>query len=130
VGKKANLQRVGLAMDALSRQILTFHVGDRCGQSAHAVWGKNPIKDQEQARFSTDCDEVYKEVSATAQPRAITRLARTTNHVERFHCPLRQRVSRLARATLSFSKKLANHIGAINYFLCDSNLTKCVALPG
>jgi len=31
---------------------------------------------------------------------------------------LRQRVSRLVRATLSFSKKLANHIGAIKYFIC------------
>jgi len=33
------------------------------------------------------------------------------------------------RATLSFSKKLSNHIGAIKYFICDYNLTKCAALP-
>lgn len=31
---------------------------------------------------------------------------------------LRQRVSRLVRETLSLSKKLANHIGAIKYFIC------------
>ncbi|HKH21105.1 MAG TPA: IS1 family transposase, partial [Gammaproteobacteria bacterium] len=43
---------------------------------------------------------------------------------------LRQRVSRLVRATLSFSKKLANHIGAIKYFICDYNLTRRAALPG
>jgi hypothetical protein len=36
----------------------------------------------------------------------------------------------LVRATLSFSKNLANHIGAIKYFICDYNLTKCAALPG
>ena len=41
------------------------------------------------------------------------KLARKKNHVERFNCTLRQRVSRLVRATLSFSKKLSNHIGAI-----------------
>jgi len=29
---------------------------------------------------------------------------------------MRQRVSRLVRDTLAFSKKLANHIGAIKYF--------------
>jgi len=58
-----------------------------------------------------------------------TYLVRKTNHVERFNCTLRQRVSRLVRATLSFSKKLANHIGAIKYFICDYNLTKCAALP-
>ena len=42
---------------------------------------------------------------------------RITNHVEHFNCTLRQRVSRLVRATLSFSKKLDNHIGAIKFFL-------------
>jgi len=38
--------------------------------------------------------------------------------IERFNNTLRQRVSRLVRDTLSFSKKLANHIGAIKYFIC------------
>jgi hypothetical protein len=28
---------------------------------------------------------------------------------------------------LSFSKKLANHIGAIKYFICHYNLTKATA---
>jgi hypothetical protein len=30
---------------------------------------------------------------------------------------------------LSFSKKLANHIGAIRYFICHDNLTRVAALP-
>ena len=62
--------------------------------------------------------------------RIISKLARMTNHVERFNCTLRQRVSRLVRATLSFAKKLSNHIGALKYLMCDDNLTKCAALPG
>jgi hypothetical protein len=41
----------------------------------------------------------------------------------------RQRVSRLVRDTLSFSKKLAHHIGAIKYFICHYNLTRAAALP-
>ena len=130
VGTKANRQWVWIAMDALTRQILAFHVGDRSRQSAHALWGKIPTESQEQAMFYTDCYEVYKGVIPPAQHRAITKLARKTNHVERFNCTLRQRVSRLVRATLSFSKKLANHIGAIKYFICDYNLTKGAALPG
>jgi insertion element IS1 protein InsB len=73
---------------------------------------------------------VYKSVIPPAQHRASTKLSRKTNHVERFNCTLRQRVSRLVRATLSFSKKLANHIGAIKYFICDYNLTRGAALPG
>jgi Transposase DDE domain len=43
------------------------------------------------------------------------------------HNTLRQRVSRLAREALSFSKKLANHIGAIKLFICHYNLTKAAA---
>ena len=40
-----------------------------------------------------------------------------TSYVERFNNTLRQRVSRLVRKTLSFSKSLENHIGAIWYFV-------------
>ena len=130
VGKKANRQRIWIALAADTRQILAFHVGDRSRQSAEALWGKIPQEYQEQARFYIDCYEVYKDVIPSAQHRAITKLARKTNHVERLNCTVRQRVSRLVRATLSFSKKLANHIGAIKYFICDYNLTRCASLPG
>jgi IS1 family transposase len=50
-----------------------------------------------------------------------------TNHIERFNNTLRQRVSRLVRSALSFSKKLSNHIGAIKYFICNYNLLKAKA---
>jgi IS1 family transposase len=130
VGKKANRQWVWLAMDADTRQIIAFHVGDRSRQSAQELWEKIPAVDQEQARFYTACYEAYKGVIPSAQHQALTKLARKTNHIERFNCPLRQRVSRLVRATLSLSKKLSNHMGAIKYFLCDYNLTRRAALPG
>ena len=57
---------------------------------------------------------VYEEVIPAAQHRAINKKARKTNHIERFNNTLRQRVSRLVRSALSFSKKLANHIGSFN----------------
>lgn len=74
--------------------------------------------------------KVHKSVIPAAQHHAINKQARKINHVERVNCTIRQRVSRLVCATLSFSKKLANHIGAIKYFICDYNLTRCAALPG
>jgi len=43
------------------------------------------------------------------------------NHIERFNCTLRQRISHLVRKTLSFSKKLENHIGAIWIFIHHYN---------
>jgi len=36
--------------------------------------------------------------------------------------PFRQRISRLVRSSLSFSKKLDNHVGAIWYFIHNYNL--------
>jgi len=77
----------------------------------------------------TDQYAVYTGVIPAAQHKAITKHARQTNHIERFNNTLRQRVSRLVRETLAFSKKLANHIGAIKYFICHYNLTRTVALP-
>jgi insertion element IS1 protein InsB len=129
VGKKANRHWVWVAMDATTRQVLAFHVGNRSGQSATVLWEKIPTAYQEHAVFYTDHYAVYTGVIPFAQHRAISKLACMTNHVERFNCTLRQRVSRLVRATLSFSKKLSDHIGAIKYFICDYNLTKCAALP-
>src|SRR5262245_19539045 len=95
VGTKANRQWVWIATDAATRQVIAFHVGDRSGQSAKALWKQIPAVYQERARFYTDQYEVYKRVIPSAQHRAITKLARKTNHVERFNCALRQRISRL-----------------------------------
>jgi insertion element IS1 protein InsB len=129
VGKKANRHWVWIALDARTRQIIAFHVGDRSGQSAQALWEKIPAMYQEHAVFYTDHYAAYTEIIPSAQHRAISKLARKTNHVERSNCTLRQRVSRLVHATLSFSKKLSHHLGAIKYFICDYNVTKCAALP-
>jgi insertion element IS1 protein InsB len=129
VGKKANKQWLWIAMDAQTRQVIAFHVGDRSRETAKELWAKIPLGYREQARFHTDQYEAYQGVIPPAQHKAITKKARKTNHVERLNNTLRQRVSRLVRETLSFSKKLANHIGAIKYFICHYNLTKATALP-
>ena len=129
VQKKANKQWIWIAMDATTRQIIAFHVGDRSGESGKALWANIPLVYREQAMFHTDQYEVYKGVMPAERHRAITKKARKTNHIERFNNTLRQRVSRLVRETLSFSKTLANHIGAIKYFICHYNLTRRGALP-
>jgi insertion element IS1 protein InsB len=128
VQKKANKQWIWIAMDAKTRQIIAFHVGDRSRGSAKELWANIPPGYREQATFHTDQYEAYTGVIPAEQHKAITKQARKTNHIERFNNTLRQRVSRLVRETLSFSKKLANHIGAIKYFICHYNLTKA-ALP-
>src|SRR5262245_42217176 len=128
VAKKANKQWVWIAMDKQTRQILAFHVGDRSHESAQQLWANLPAVYREQATFDTDQYAVYTGVIPAAQHKAITKHARTTNHIERFNNTLRQRVSRLVRDTLAFSKKLANHIGTIKYFICHYNVTRAAAL--
>ena len=129
VQKKANKQWVWIAMDAKTRQIIAFHVGDRSHTSAEHLWAKIPQAYRQHATFYTDQYVVYAKVIPAAQHKAISKLARKTNHIERFNNTLRQRLARLVRATLSFSKKVENHIGAIKFFICHYNLEKAGALP-
>ena len=121
VEKKSNKQWVWLAFDPQTRQVLAFYVGDRSRQSARKLWQRIPQSYREQARFSTDDWEAYKGVIPADRHQVCAKGSGHTNAVERFNCTLRQRVSRLVRLSLSFSKKLANHIGAIKYFICHYN---------
>ncbi len=127
VQKKANKQWIWIAMDAKTRQVIAFHVGDRSRRSAKRLWAKIPAAYRQHATFYTDQYVVYAGVIPVAQHRAISKLARKTNHIERFNNTLRQRMSRLVREALSFSKKLAHHIGAIKLFICHYNLTRAAA---
>jgi IS1 family transposase len=130
VQKKASKQWIWIAMDATTHQVVAFHVGDHSRRSAKRLWAKIPEMYRQHATCYTDQYAVYKGVIPAVQHRAISKLARTTNHIERFNNTLRQRVSRLAREALSFSKKPANHIGAIKLFICHYNLMKVPALHG
>jgi insertion element IS1 protein InsB len=42
VGKKTNKQWLWLAMDAKTRQVIAFHVGDRSRKSGDQLWAKLP----------------------------------------------------------------------------------------
>jgi len=108
-------------------QDIAFHVGDRSHTSAEHLWAKMPQAYCQHATFYTEQYVVYEKVMPAAQHQAISKLARKTHHIERFNNTLRQRVSRLVRDALSFSKKLAHHIGAMKLFICQYNLTRAAA---
>jgi insertion element IS1 protein InsB len=112
VKKKANKPWLWIAMETTTRQIVAFHVGDRSRDRAKELWAKIPEGYREQATFHTDHYDAYTGVIPVARHRAITKKTRKTTHIERFNNTLRQRVSRLVRETLSFSKNLANHINS------------------
>ena len=81
-----------------------------------------PQRAREAEARRTDQDDAYTGVIPAERQKASTKPARQTKHIERFKNALRQRVSRLVRETLSFSKKLAHHIGALTYCMCHYNL--------
>ena len=130
VKNKKNKQWIWLAMDVKTKQVIAFYVGDRSKRSARKLWKAVPDAYKQNATFYTDKYEAYPGIIPTAQHRAVSKLFRKTNHIERLNCTLRQRIYRLVRATLSFSKKLANHIGAIHYFICHYNLTLTAKFAG
>ena len=121
VGSKTNKQWGWLAFDAETRQVIACYVGDRSRESARQLWRRLPRVYRERATFYTDEWEAYKGVIPAAQHQVCGKESGLTSGIERFNCTLRQRVARLVRQTLSFSKKLANHIGAIKYFICHYN---------
>jgi insertion element IS1 protein InsB len=82
VGKKANRHWVWIAMDASTRQVTAFHVGDRSSQSAIALWDKLPAVYQKQAIFYTDQYVVSTGVIPPARHRAISKLVLCQREVE------------------------------------------------
>jgi len=59
----------------------------------------------------------YEAVLPSKRHRAVGKEIGKTSYVERLNNTLKQRVSRLVRKTLSFSKSLENYIGAVWYFI-------------
>jgi insertion element IS1 protein InsB len=123
VGRKSNKQWIWIAMDARSRQIIAFYVGDRSRKSARKLWESIPRNYREKATFYTDDWQSYNGIIPVDRHQVIKG---KSNHIERFNCTMRQRISRLVRKALSFSKKLENHIGAIKYFICHYNLQRAL----
>jgi insertion element IS1 protein InsB len=121
VDRKGNKQWVWLAIDADTREIIGCHIGDRSRKSAKALWQSIPAVYRQCATVYTNYWEAYETVIPANRHRAVGKDSGLTSYIERFNNTLRQRVSRLVRRTLSFSKKLENHIGAIWNFIHEYN---------
>ncbi len=121
VGNKGNKQWIWLAIDESTREIVGVFVGRRSRVGARGLWQSLPPVYRQCAVAYTDFWEAYEQVIPSKRHRAVDKETGQTNRIERFNCTLRQRVSRLVRKTLSFSKKLENHVGAIWYFIHHYN---------
>lgn len=124
VHNKWNKMWIWLALNPQNRQIVAFHIGDRSSESAEKFYEKIPDIFKQESGFFTDYYQAYSAVLDDQTHFAVGKDSGLTAYIERFNCTLRQRASRLVRKTLSFSKSLENHIGAIKYFICHYNLER------
>lgn len=121
VGNKENKQWVWLAIDRETREVVGFALGDRSQVTAQKLWASLPGVYRQCAVCYTDYWDAYGCVLPKNRHRAVGKESGQTSHIERLNNTLRQRMSRLVRQALSFSKKLENHLGALRYFLCHYN---------
>ena len=65
--------------------------------------------------------EAYQTVIPSKRHEAVGKDSGKTSYIERLNNTVRQRIARLVRKSLSFSKKVGNHIGVIWYFIGEYN---------
>lgn len=123
VGNKGNKKWIWLAIDVDTKQIVGVFVGSRDREGAQGLWDSLPAVYRQCAVCYTDFWSAYNEIFPSKRHKAVGKESGKTCYIERFNCTMRQRISRLVRKTLSFSKKIDNHIGAIWNFVHHYNAT-------
>lgn len=123
VGNKDEKYWIWLAIDASTSEIVGAHIGDRGQGGAQALWDSLPPVYRQCAVCYTDFWEAYACVFPQKRHKAVGKESGKTSGIERLNNTFRPRVSRLVRKTLSVSKKVENHLGAIWHFIPHYNET-------
>ena len=121
VMSKDNKVWIWLAIDIETSEIVGVYIGSRDAKGAKGLWDSLPPVYRQCAVSYTDFWQSYDVIFPSKRHKSVGKETGQTNRIERFNCTMRQRISRLVRKTLSFSKKLSNHIGAIWYFIHHYN---------
>jgi predicted Zn finger-like uncharacterized protein len=117
VNCKINKVWIWLVIDRKTQRVLSCYVGDRTRKSAEKLWNGLLERYRQNATCYTDFWQAYKKVIPEAQHRPVGKESGETNHIERLNNTFRQRISRLVRRTLSFSKSLFNLRSAVWNFI-------------
>ena len=113
VSAKSQTLWLWVALCRRTRQVVAWSLGDRSEQGAADLRAALPPGYRRCATRS-DLWRAYQ----AAFPARTHRCC----HVERWFCTLRQRVGRLVRKALSFSKCAENHLDAVHLFIVSYNL--------
>ena len=121
VGNKGEKVWIWLAQDIDTKEIIGVYIGSRDRDGAQGLWDSLPGVYRQCAVCYTDFWAAYEKIFPSKRHRSVGKDSGKTNHIERFNNTMRQRISRLVRKTLSFSKKIENHVGALWNFIHHYN---------
>jgi len=103
-----------------TRQIVAYVNGDRSEKACRELWDRIP-KAYRACRTFSDSWKPYASVFSEGLHRSVGKESGETAHMERWDNTLRQRVGRMTRKTLSFSKDATWHDGVIHWFVVSYN---------
>jgi IS1 family transposase len=118
---RPNKKWLWLALCRRTRQIVAYALGCRGQTTARLLWQRIPAAYRCRLCYS-DFWEAYAAVVPPEQHERSEKRGKT-NHIERWNNTLRQRVGRLVRRTLSFSKSDLMHEVAVTLFIHHYNST-------
>jgi len=105
-----------LCARTLIRQVVAYAIGDRSKRTCRKLWEAIPSA-YRIAHCYSDFWKAYSAVIPANQHTAVGIRSGQTAHVERLNNRLRQRMARLVRQTLSFSKSEVMHEACLGLFL-------------
>ncbi len=122
--KKVNKKWIWILQERETRLIIAFVVGDRSEKTAQKLWQAIPDKYKRHSFTYTDLWEAYQQAFPKEHHQACDKTEGQTAHVERVNNTFRQRLGRLTRKSLAFSKSVEMHKIVIKLFICIYNLEK------
>jgi IS1 family transposase len=131
VGNKGNARWLWTVLCRRTRQVVAYAIGKRDIATGQKLWRTVCDLPDDLARYRfgsvfTDAHAIYDSVIPKAKhwPSDEDGGQGGTNHLERFHLTLRQRLARLTRKTLAFSKSDEMHEINLRLFFHRYNLER------
>ncbi len=121
--KKARKRWIWVALCRRTRQVVAYAIGDRSKATCRKLWEAIP-EAYRSAHCYSDFWKAYVAVIPAEQHSRVGLRSGLTAHVERFNNTLRQRLARLVRQTLSFSKSVGMHEACLQLFFHRYNLAR------
>lgn len=125
VKRRGNKVWTWTALCRRTRQVVAYVNGDRSEATCRTLWSRIP-KANRSCRTFSDFWQAYANVFSGGCHQSVGKETGDTAHMERWNNTLRQRVGRMVRKTLSFSKDAVWHDGVIHWFVVSHNTSLSV----